>query len=397
MKILSVHNRYRSVFPSGEDLVVDQEREALGAAGHTVDRFERSSDDISGLPVSRKALIPAQVVWSEHARRSLRRTLQELQPDVVHVHSTFPLLSASVLYSCRAERTPVVVTLHNYGLVCASGDLFRAGSNCDECVGRHPMPAVRHGCYRDSSLATVPVAASLFVHRRAWRTMVSAYVCLSHVQSEIVSSDGFPRERIFCKPNFVPRSLSREPLPEDIVVYVGRLSTQKGVPLLFDAWDRYGHQAREPGLRLVLAGAGPLEGMVKTWTSERPSAEWIGKLSRPECASLMARARAVIIPTESEEPFGLVVVEAMAAGVPAVAPAHGACPELITNGADGVLFTPGDAKALSAVLCEIDEQPDCYAALGRAAHRTYERRFTPEVNVEQLLAIYRFAIENPAH
>lgn len=397
MKILSVHNRYRSIFPSGEDYVVDQERDALVASGHAVDRFERSSDDIARLSVGRKALIPAQVVWSEQARRSLRRRLQEFQPDVVHVHSTFPLLSASVLYACRAERTPVVTTLHNYSLVCASGDLFRAGSKCHVCIGGSSLPAIRHGCYRDSSLATVPLAASVVMHRRAWRTMVSAYVFLSHAQSDIVSRDGLPRERVFCKPNFVPRSLSREARSEHIVVYAGRLSVQKGIPLLLEAWDRYLRQAPDPRLRLVLAGAGPLEGVVEKWTSQRPSAEWAGKLSRPECASLLARSRAVIVPSEWEEPFGMVVVEAMAAAVPAVAPAHGAFPELIQHRTDGVLFTPGDASALSGVLCEIDQHPDRYVALGRAAQRTYEERFTPEMNVDQLLQIYRFAIENPAH
>lgn len=397
MNILSVHNRYRSIFPSGEDLVVDQERDALVEAGHTVDRFERSSDEISDLSIGRKALVPAQVVWSEQTRRSLRRKVREFQPDVVHVHSTFPLLSASVLYACRAEQTPVVATLHNYSLVCASGDLFRAGSKCDVCVGSHPLPAVRHGCYRDSSLATVPLAASIVVHRRAWRTLVSAYVFLSKAQSEIISFDDLPPERVFCKPNFVPRGLIQNARTEHMVVYAGRLSAQKGIPLLLEAWDRYGRQAPAPRLRLVLAGAGPLEGMVQTWTSDRPSAEWAGKLSRLECTSMVARARAVIVPSAWEEPFGMVAIEAMAAAVPAVAPAHGAFPELITDGVDGVLFTPGDASALSRVLCEIDEQPDRYVALGRAAHRTYEERFTPEVNVDQLLRIYRFAIENPAH
>lgn len=396
MKVLVAHNRYRSASPSGEDRVVDRERTALEAEGHCVELFERFSDDIADWSSLRKASVPARVVWSEEARRALVRVLRERRPDVVHVHNTFPLLSASVLYACRAEGVPVVATLHNYNLVCASGVLFRDGVVCHDCVGRLPLPGVRHGCYRDSVAASLPVAAALVTHRRAWRTLVSAYVFISAAQRDIMTIDGFPPERSFVKHNFVPAQAEAPGAPEDVVVYAGRLTATKGLPLLMNAWDRYARDAGSRPLRLAVAGAGPLEGEVAAWAASRPSVDWRGMLNPSDCASLVARARACIVPSQWEETFGLVVVEAMAAGVPPVASAHGSFPELITDGEDGVLFSPGAAAELAEVFVDIERHPERYRKMGEAGRRTYVERFSRQANIEELLRIYRFAIQNPA-
>lgn len=397
MKVLLVHNRYRSASPSGEDRVVDQEARVLASSGHSVERFERFSDDIARRPIRARALVPAQVLWSDEVRRSLRQVLQDFCPDVVHVHNTFPLLSPSVLYACRSERVPVVATMHHYRLVCPSGDLFRNGEVCHDCVGQLPLPAVRHGCYRSSVLATLPLAAGAVVHRRAWRTMVSAYVFLSAAQRDLMADDGFPAERLFVKPNFVPPpAVAQGQAVEDVVVYAGRLTESKGVKTLMDAWDGYRSRSPESPLRLVMAGAGPLEGGVRTWAAARPSVDWVGMLSRDACSSLLARARAAIVPSLWEETFGLVVVEAMAVGVPSVAVRHGSFPELIKDGVDGVLVQPGNAAALATVFRDIEMHPDRYDALGSAAFRTYEQRFGPNANLQQLIEIYQFATTQPA-
>ncbi|HEV2070009.1 MAG TPA: glycosyltransferase [Acidimicrobiales bacterium] len=395
MKVLLVHNRYRSGSPSGEDRVVDQEAMALASNGHLVERFERFSDDIARRSIGARALVPAQVLWSDEVRRSLRQALQQFRPDVVHVHNTFPLLSPSVLYACRSERVPVVATMHHYRLVCPSGDLFRNGEVCHDCVGRFPLPAVRHGCYRSSVLATLPLAAGGVAHRRAWRTMVSAYVFLSAAQRDLIAQDGLPSNRLFVKPNFVPPpAVAQKQAPEDFVVYAGRLTESKGVHTLMDAWDRYRSQSPESHLRLVIAGAGPLEQRVAQWATPRPSVDWLGMLARDACSALITRARAVIVPSQWEETFGLVVVEAMAAGVPSIASHRGSFPELIQNGVDGVLVEAGNASAWARAFEDIQRNGELYKALGSAARRTYEQRFSLRANVDQLVRIYRFAVNH---
>ncbi len=421
MKIMLVHNRYRSTAPSGENRVVDTEAGALAAAGHEVIRFERHSDDIETWSRARKAVLPGRVVWSAEAHRDLAARLREHRPDVVHVHNTFPLLSPAVLHACRAAGVPVVATIHNYKLACASGDFFRDGAVCHDCAGRLPGPALRHGCYRGSRAATAPVALAMTAHRRAWRSLVSAYIFISAAQRDLLTGLGLDPGRVFVRHNLIPARAglaaaseppdtqpmdtqlmdTQPPVTRPMVVYAGRLDEAKGVRLLMAGWDHYravaGDGPGDAGLRLLIVGAGPLEDEVTAWAASRPSVELAGQVDGATCARLMSGARAVLLPSAWEETFGLVVVEAMALGVPPVATAHGSFTELITDGVDGVLFRPGDPAALGQAVADIAAEPSRYATYGRQARETYAKRFDPERNLNQLIEIYRYAIDHPAY
>ena len=395
MRILVVHGRYRSAAPSGENNVVDRESAALAAAGHDVHRFERHSDVIETWSAARKATLPLKVIWNGESRRDLAACLAEVRPDVVHVHNTFPMLSPSVLHACRDAGVPVVVTLHNYKLVCASGDFFRDGKPCHDCAGSRGLPAVQHGCYRGSRAATLPVVASTGVHRRAWQELVSAYVFISAAQRDLMATLELPGGRVFVKHNFVPPVVSQETEPEHLVVYLGRLDEAKGVPFLMRAWDRFRIDRPGSELRLVVAGGGPLAEDVERWGAGHATVDVVGNLPADVAVRLLRRARAAVVPSQWEETFGLVAVEAMAAGVPPLAPGRGSFPELVTHGEDGVLFDAEDPAALAAVLADVDQRPERFAELGRRARETYERGFEVSANVEELLGIYGFAIENP--
>ncbi len=396
MKVMVVHNRYRAAAPSGENRVVDQESEALGRAGHEVLRFERSSDEVAQWSLASKASIPARVIWNPEAHRGLLAALRGTRPDVVHVHNTFPLLSAAVLYACRDAAVPVVATIHNRRLVCASGDFFRDGALCRACAHGLPIPALIHGCYRDSRLATAPVAVAAYAHRRAWRSLVSAYLFVSASLRDQLAELHLPPGRVFLRHPLVPHHAGAHAPRRPAVLYAGRLDEAKGVRLLMAGWDRYrAMPSAAPDLRLVIAGSGPLEGLLRGWASDRPCVEVLGQVSKSRCAGLMAGARAVILPSICEESFGLVAVEAMAAGTPPVAAAHGALAEVITPGADGVLFAPGDPASLAAAIADIAAYPARYEGYGERARATYERRFDPCRSLTELIGIYQFAIAHP--
>lgn len=397
MRIMQVHSRYRSAAPSGENRVVDQERAALAQYGHEVRRFERRSDEIERWPKAKRAVLPAMVVWNPETRRALVTSLREWRPDVVHVHNTFPLLSASVLYACRDAGVPVVVTIHNYKLACAAGALFRDGAVCHDCLGKLPGRAVLHGCYRNSRLATVPVALGISAHRGAWRSLVSAYIFISKSQLELLTELRLPAGRVFVRDNLVPLETPTVAQPERLVVYAGRLDEAKGIRLLMRSWDRYLDGSGDPSsqLRLAIAGTGPLAREVTAWASTRSSVDFAGHLDSTDCADLMARARAVLVPSAWEEAFGLVVVEAMALGVPPIVAGHGSLPELVSAGEDGIVFRPGDAGALAAVLHDVEANPARYELLGCQARKTYVQRFNPQDNIASLLGIYRYAVNNP--
>jgi glycosyltransferase involved in cell wall biosynthesis len=410
VRILLVHNRYRSGAPSGENRVVDEEHRALGAAGHDVRRFERSNDEIRSLGLRHKALVPLGALWSRRSAQDLARTLAAFRPDVVHIHNVFPLLSPSVLGSCASAEVPCVVTLHNFCQVCVNGSLYRTGAPCTDCVGRRvPLPAVQHGCYRGSRAATAAPALSAVLNRRAWQTVPSAYLFLSRAQQATLAPAGLPAWRSFVKPNMVADPFDGEGSGggdragrAPLVVYAGRLIEAKGVRTLLRGWERFSSgrsrppATERPRLRLAIAGAGPLDDEVRAWARERHDVDVLGAVSPARCMELFRRAAAVVVPSEWQEPFGLVVAEAMAAGAVPIATDKGALPELIRDGVDGLLYRAGDAEALGALLGRIEGAPQALERVRTAARATYERTFAPTVVVAQLEGVYRFAIRHPS-
>jgi glycosyltransferase involved in cell wall biosynthesis len=391
MRIVVVHNRYRSAQPSGENLAVEQETSLLRQAGHEVVPYERASDDIIGSSLVRRALVPARVVWSPEDRRRLARLLEEVRPHVVHVHNTFPLISPAILEACRAAGVPVVATLHNFRLMCANAQLLRDGRPCDLCVGHVPWRAVVHRCYRGSAAATVPVALGIQVHRRrqTWTRGVTTFVALTEFVRQQYVAGGLPGDRIRVKPNFVPRPRRRRAGAGSWFLFLGRLSPEKGVDVLLDAWS--------PELgQLLIVGDGPsrreLEAMAAHYGD---SVRFLGNQPRERCMELLTGARALIVASRAYETFGLAVVEAYAHGVPAVAPALGGFTDLIREAETGLLFAPADPHDLRRKLLQIAD-PKRSMEMGRRAWQRYEAAYTPERNLATLLTIYREAADRLA-
>ncbi|MER5948585.1 glycosyltransferase [Streptomyces sp. NPDC001904] len=391
MHVFVVHNRYASAQPSGENKVVDQEVELLRSAGHRVELFERRSDDIAAKSLPGKAALPFLVPWNPGVRAELTRRLRADRPDVVHVHNVFPLLSPAVLAACADAGVPVVATLHNYTQVCPPGTLQRDGAACTECVGGTPLPAVRHGCYRGSRLATVPLAVSLSVNRRRWWSGVERFLCISAAQRDVLAAAGMPAERLAVKHNFVPDPGGCRTGEGEHLLFLGRLAEAKGLRLLMAAWDELAADGG-PGVPLVIAGTGPLEREVAEWAAGRDDVRYAGLLDTAECRKAIARAVAVVAPSTWLEAFGLVAVEAMAAGVPVVAAGHGAFVELVEDGVTGLLHRPGDTASLASCLERIAADPVRNQEMGRAARSRYERGFSPAVGLERLVEEYRTAI-----
>jgi glycosyltransferase involved in cell wall biosynthesis len=256
-------------------------------------------------------------------------------------------------------------------------------------------------------MATAPVLAGTAIHAKAWRELVSAYVFISAAQRERLSPLGFPEERCFVKHNFVadPRSLDEADGNVDVsgeqatrppvVTFVGRLDAAKGAPQLMAAWDILRTQRPVHPLNLVIAGGGPLTETVRHWAATRSEVSFLGMVDRSEVPALLGSARAAVVPSQWEETFGLVAVEAMAAGTPVLVADSGALPELVREGQDGAMFAPRDTHALAGLLSEVADHGQEWAARGLAARRSYLERFTERTNLDQLLGIYRYAIDHP--
>jgi glycosyltransferase involved in cell wall biosynthesis len=387
VKILQVHNFYQQ--PGGEDLVVSDEGRLLEARGHVVVRYTAHNDQVNSLS---KWTVAGRTVWSRRTYRDIRALIARHRPDIVHVHNTLPLVSPSVYYAAAAERVPVVQTLHNYRLICPAALCFRDGEVCTDCVGKViAWPAIRHACYRDSRAATSAVVAMLSTHRLlgTWDTKTKVYIALTDWARNLFIKAGLPADKLTVKPNFVDPDPGAGPGAGGYALYVGRLSHEKGIRVLLDAWRRLNSQ-----LPLRIVGDGPLAPDVATAAREIPGVTWLGTRTSAEIQPLLRDATCLVFPSECYETFGRVIAEAFAAATPVVAAAHGAAAELVTDRVTGLHFRPGDSEDLVNQLVRLSSDAPLRARLRVAARADFERRFTAAANYTALMRVYTGVIES---
>jgi glycosyltransferase involved in cell wall biosynthesis len=223
--------------------------------------------------------------WNPLAARDLRKLAERVRPDIAHVHNTWYALSPSVLSALTAAAVPVVMTLHNYRLLCANGYLFRDGHACEDCVGSHPWHGVRHRCYRGSLIASTPAAGTIALHRAlgTWSRHVRLFLALSEFARTRFIRGGLPADKVHVKPNFVsdPGPRPSPPSQSRSVLYVGRLETDKGVQTVLDAWDAWD----APEFELVLVGDGILGPALRRRPRRRRFRPGKGMRHDPACSA----------------------------------------------------------------------------------------------------------------
>src|SRR5256714_3915238 len=372
MKVLVAHNRYSSAQPSGENTVVDAEIAQLRGAGVEVVPFLRSSDEIGSLPLAQKAMLPLGPIIAPPAVKALKGLIKTERPDVLHLHNPYPLLSPWVVRTAQAHGLPVVQTVHNYRQVCANGLYFRDGHICHDCRGRAvPLPAVVHACYRGSRAQSALMATALTVHRGTWRG-VDRYLALTDAIAAHLRDFGIPDERIVVKPNSVPDPGPPAPLGEGFL-FLGRLSPEKGVSLMLDAW------ARRPEGTLRIVGDGPLRPLVES----RSDVVFLGPQDRAGVRAALRDSAVLLVPSTWHDVLPTVILEALAAGRPVLGTDLGGIPYLIGDAGWTVAATvDAPAAALPAARASA-------AGLAAAARKRYESTFTPELLTGRLVDVYR--------
>jgi glycosyltransferase involved in cell wall biosynthesis len=390
MRIMVVHNRYLT--RGGEDESVAAEQRLLRQNGHEVDLHEEHNERIQTLGKMRVAL---RTVWSPESHRRLRQRLRHRKYDLVHVHNFFPLISPAVYYAAKAEGVRVVQSLRNYRLLCPNAELFRSGRPCEDCVGRRiPWPGVVHACYRDSRPATAAVAAMIAVHKylQTWQRTVDLHIALTAFTRNKLIEGGLPADRIVVKPNFVEGA---PPVPGTgagaYALFVGRLSSEKGLATVLEAWQRLGQ-----AIPLKIVGDGPLAESVEATAAGVAGVDYLGRRPLRKVYDLMADARFLVLPSEWYEPFGRVAIEAFACGTPVIASDMGGMAELVDDGRTGRLFRPGDAGDLADAVRWALAHPEELNRMRARARAEFETKYTAERNYRQLIAIYRQALARKA-
>ena len=385
MKILCVHNRYQQA--GGEDNVVVAEAELLAEYGHDVELWCVDNKD---LPVGFTGKIKTALAtsYSVASWAIIHDKLRYFRPDVVHVHNFFPQISPSIYDACVDEGVPVVQTLHNYRLICPGAMLMRHGKICEQCISGSPYQAALYGCYRGTKLGSLVVAHMVARHRKqgTWQHKVSRFIALTEFAKNKFVEAGFPSNKIAVKANFIhdplqesPRS---KPATSGFALFVGRLSEEKGIKTMIEAWS-----ALDDQILLKVAGTGPLKALL----IDKNNIAALGRLSPSEISQLMQEAAFLVLPSVWYEGFPLVLAEAFAHGLPVFASRLGSMTDIITDGENGLLFTPGDSADLAAKARWLLENPQQTQELGKNARSTFLEKYTAERNYKELMAIYEAA------
>ena len=381
MNILLAHNYYQQ--PGGEDQVFSAEGDLLESRTHRVIRYAEHNSRIAGDSAASAAL---DSVWSSKSAQAISEIARCQKPDVAHFHNTFPLISPAAYYALQREGVPVVQTLHNFRLLCPGATLFRDGAVCEECIQQKSMmPAMTHGCYRESRPATAAVATMLTVHRAAgtWSRKVDLYIALSEFARRKFIAGGLPASRIVVKPNFVRPDPGMGAGGGEYALFAGRLSAEKGISVLASAWKGLGQYP------LVVAGNGPLAA-----THWPQGVSWIGRQPREEILVLMRGARVLVFPSLWYEGAPMTIVEAFACGLPVIASNLGSMAETVTHEKTGLLFDPGDAADLARKVTWAFGHPEAMETMRGNARSEFEEKYTADRNYEMLMAIYETAIAN---
>lgn len=385
MKILILHTRYRQ--PGGEDQSFASEATLLRRHGHDVHTLVFENADLRGLPPWRQAVV---VMWNRAAYRRMQTEIRKHRPRVVHIHNTFPLASPGVIHAAKAEGVPVVMSLRNYRLLCVNGLLFRDDHPCVRCLGRMPWRGALHGCYSGSRIASTVVAGMTILHRRlgTWGH-VDRFIALTEFARQLFLESGLPADKIAVKPNYFDIESKHDERQGGYVLFVGRLSPEKGLPSLLDAWNSLSRD-----VRLKVVGDGPLRPEMEFAARTLPNIDYLGPKSLQDVFHLITGATFLVIPSQCYETFGRVAMEAFAAGTPVLAASIGAIGEITDNGRTGLHFRPGDPSDLAAKVDWLLSHPKELAQMRTEARREYEAKYTAERNHEMLMEIYAQAIAN---
>ena len=381
MRILSIHNQYQ--IRGGEDESRELEERLLRDHGHIVDVYEETNHDIQNYSSLHLTL---KTIWSQQSYDVVRQQLRQHRYDLIHVQNFFPLISPSVYYAAQAEGVPVVQTLRNYRLVCPNALFFRDGQVCEDCVGKPiPYPGVVHGCYKKSKLASATVAAMISSHRalKTWLNQVNVFIALTQFAKQKLVAGGLPAEKILVKPNFIDPDPGVGSGQGNFALYVGRLSVEKGLDTLLEAW-----QTLPQPFPLKIVGDGPLADLVQQTASAVPNIEWLGRKPMAEVHRLMGEASVLIFPSKWYETFGRVAIEAFAKGTPVIASQIGAIAELIDDGKTGLYFEPANAQQLAQKVSWFLNNPANHLAMRQAARQRFLDHYTEETNYQQLISIY---------
>lgn len=378
MRILVIHNFYQH--PGGEDVVFEQEKALLAT---TEDVFSLTFKNKKGWRGVWQTLWSPWNIW---AAKRIKRSIEQHRPDLVHIHNLHYAVGPIAVRVAKRLGVPVVMTLHNYRLLCPSATLFHHGEVFTASLhAGFPWEAVRRGVHSHSVLKTAWLAFTNWLHHKTgtWR-MVDRYITLTDFAKQLFTnaSPGIAPEKFVIKPNFTAAAPETATTRGHHFLFVGRLTQEKGVQVLLNALTGTDYPLR-------IAGDGPLRDQVMETARTSPNITYLGSLERAAINRELAECSALLFPSIWYEGLPMTLVEAFAAGTPVIASDLGAMRSLVHEGQNGWRFAANDAAALRQKVDDWVHTDDRYKKqISQQAQEIYRQHYTAERNKEQLLTCY---------
>lgn len=373
MKVLLVHNEYGKY--SGEEAVVDKMAVMLIKMGHEVAQFRRSTAEARESLLGKIHGFMAGIYCPEGVN-DFREALRRECPDVVNVHNLYPFISPAALRECKKTRVPVVMTVHNFRLICPTGLFMRDNVPCEFCLKRgNEWGCVRFNC-ENSMLKSIGYAArnSLARLRRHYIDCVDIFACITDFQRRKLIEAGYDKDKIVVIPNSidVDDEANEEYQSGNYVAFSGRISREKGVDLIMEVAHRH------PEIQFRLAGAVRDASII----ADRPdNVELVGYLSGNALNDFYKNARFFVMASRCYEGFPMTILEAANYSKPMIAPDHGGFTEIIGRGSSAIghLFTPTDINAFEKSIVDLWNNEKKTSSLGKAAHYKLIKEYSAEV------------------
>ncbi|MFZ1947452.1 MAG: glycosyltransferase family 4 protein [bacterium] len=353
--------------------------------GYFIDNVDYREVSERGGILSKLRHLPRSL-YSFEAGRRFAELLEATRPDVIHLQNFRRHLTFSIVSQASKRRIPVVITAHDYEMICPSSLLFSGGSVCEACGGRRFYRAVTSRCKDGSRAGSLAVALeAYFIRAMGYYDLVAAVITPSRFARDRMVACGQDPSRISVIPNFIDASAYR-PSYENrgYVISFGRLSPEKGIDVLVEAAGAL------PELRFVIAGDGPSRASLEDRAVKAGlrNADFIGYVDRARLRQLVAGAILVVMPSVSPENLPYSVLESFALGKPVVASRIGGIPELVEDGRTGLVFEPGSAPALAEKIAQLVADPAAVRRMGETARRRVETEFNASAHYQKLVSLY---------
>lgn len=387
MKILLIHNKYGKF--SGEEAVVDSQIRLLRAHGHKVVTYFRSSEELDELSLGKvRAFFTG--FYNPKSIKEIKEVILKERPELVHIHNLYPLISPAILPMIKSLGIPIVMSVHNYRLICPNGLFFSQGEICERCnSGLHEWNCISRNC-EGSIFKSSGYALRNFWSRKQgyYLDHIDAFICLTQFQKRKLVEAGFAEEKCHVIPNFYDGLIEQESYADHkrtYVAYAGRFSEEKGIELLLRAAEKLPH------VSVSLAG-NHKNGYLDHFKIPE-NVHFVGMLGKSELNNFYKGAKFIVLTSIWYEGFPMVIPEAMVHSLPVVAPDLAGFPEII-GPENGLLYPKGDADALADAMDKLWNNPELCVQMGENAHQRVSDEFNRTTYYKSLLRIYESQIKS---